>query len=172
MVGKRIKLSRYQFLDSVYESGFSIYISFMNYFSHNFLKINGYTFFMLSTHVLNVYLYLNITLLTSICSITYVPRWFQVRVLILNFSFKNYFSRSALTNYSIHIFLCHQIMFWMPFSNFLMIHFLPLFVKLLAFSLVSNWWPRDDLLPIDSNTLPLCHGRRRTCIHIFIFKFA
>ena len=54
-----------------------------------------------------------------------------------------------------------------------MSHFLPLFVKLLMFLVGFELTTRDDLLSIDSNTLPLCHGRLRTCIVscIFIFKF-
>ena len=55
-----------------------------------------------------------------------------------------------------------------------MSYFLPLFVKLLTFLVGFELTTPDDLLSIDSNTLPLCHGRLRTCIVIciFIFKFA
>ena len=54
-----------------------------------------------------------------------------------------------------------------------MSHFLHLFVKLLTFLVGFELTTRDDLLSIDSNTLPLCHGILRTCvvICIFIFKF-
>ena len=55
-----------------------------------------------------------------------------------------------------------------------MSQFLPLFVKLLMFLVGFELTTRDDLLSVDSNTLPLCHGRLRNCIVIciFILKFA
>ena len=52
-----------------------------------------------------------------------------------------------------------------------MSHFLTLFEKLLTFLVGSELTTRDDLLSVDSNTLPLCHGRLRTYIVICIFMF-
>ena len=72
-----------------------------------------------------------------------------------------------------------QIIFWMPFSSFwmqfnsfLMLHSFPLFLKLLTYLVDFKLTPAD-LLPVDSNTSPLCHGRlgTRIVICIFIFKF-
>ena len=104
----------------------------------------------------------------------------QVRILFLHLSFMNHFSHHVLTNYSIYMFLCQQIIFWisvssflMPFIRFWMLHYLLQFLKLLTYP-VGFEPTTSDLLPVDSNTLPLCHGRLRTCIDIciFIFKFA
>ena len=67
-------------------------------------KIKEYVFFMSSKHVLNVNVYINDTFFTSIYLITYVLRWFQVRVWILHFTFMNHFARYVSTNYSIYIF--------------------------------------------------------------------
>ena len=96
----------------------------------------------------------------------------QVRIEILHLSLMNYLSHHVLTNYSIYVFLCQQIIFWIPFSSFLMLHSLPLFLKLLTY-LVGFELTTADLLPVDSNTLPLCHRRLRIhiVICIFIFKF-
>ena len=51
-----------------------------------------------------------------------------------------------------------------------MLHSLPLFLKLLTHLVGFELTPLD-LLPVDSNTLPLCHGRLGTCIVICIFIF-
>ena len=91
----------------------------------------------------------------------------QVRIQILNLSFMNYLLHHVLTNHSIYIFLCQQIIFWMPFSSFWMLHYFHLFLKLLTF-LVGFELTTVDLLPVDSNTLPLCHGRLLTYIVIYI----
>ena len=92
-------------------------------------------------------------------------------------SFRNYLSNHVLTNYSIHVnrsyleyhlvvFECHA------FSSFWMLHSLHLFLKLITYLVGFELTPAD-LLPVDSNTLPLCHGRLGTCIVIciFVFKF-
>ena len=96
----------------------------------------------------------------------------QVRIQIQHLSFMNYLSHHVLTNYSIYIFLCQHIIFWMPFNSFWMLHSLPLFLKLLTYLVGFELTPAE-LLPVDSNTLPLCQGRLRKCIVIckFIFKF-
>ena len=116
----------------------------------------------------------------------------QVRIQILHLSFMNYSSHHVLTNYSIYIFLCQQIIlwkpfsnFWMPFSNFWMpfshfwmpfcnfwmsfssfwmFHSLPLFFKEALTYIVGFELTTADLLPVDSNTLPLCHRTLRTCV--------
>ena len=95
-----------------------------------------------------------------------------VRIQILHLSFLNYLSHHVLTNYSIYNLSCQQIIFWMPFTRFWILHSLPLFLKLLTY-LVGFELTTSDLLPVDSNTLPLCHGKLGTCIVIciFIFKF-
>ena len=97
----------------------------------------------------------------------------QVRIQILHLYFMYYLARHVLTNYSIYIFLCQQIVFLMPFSSFWMLHSFHLFLKLLITHLVDFKLTTADLVPVDSNTLPLCHGRLRRCIVIciFIFKF-
>ena len=94
----------------------------------------------------------------------------QVRIQILHLSFINYLSHHVLTNYSIYIFLCQQIRFWMPFSSFRMLHSFPLFLKLLTYLVGFELTPAD-LLPVNSDTLPLCHGRLGTCIDICVFIF-
>ena len=94
----------------------------------------------------------------------------QVRIQILHLSFTNYLSHHVLTNYSIYIFLCQEIIFYMSFSSFWMLHSLPLLLKLLTFLVGFELTPAD-LLPADFNTLPLCHGRLGTCIVICIFIF-
>ena len=101
----------------------------------------------------------------------------QVRIQILHLSFTNYLSHHVFTNHSIYILLCQQIIFLMPFSNFWMtfgsfwmLHSLPLFLKLLTY-LVGFELTISDLLPVDSNTLPLCHGRLGTCIVICVFIY-
>ena len=88
----------------------------------------------------------------------------QVRIQILHLSFMNYLSH--------HVLPCQQIIFWMSFSNFRMLHSIPLFLKLLTY-LVGFELTISDLLLVDFNTLPLCHGRLGTwvVICIFIFKF-
>ena len=100
--------------------------------------------------------------------------WTQVRIPILHLSFMHHIFTLCFNQLQYLHFLYHQIMLWMLFRSFLC-HISYLYMwNYLRSSLVSNWWQRDDLLPIDSNTLPLCHGRLRTCIVIciFIFKFA
>ena len=54
-----------------------------------------------------------------------------------------------------------------------MLHSLPLFLKLFTYLVGFELTPAD-LLPVDSNTLPLSHGRLGTCIIIciFIFKYS
>ena len=95
---------------------------------------------------------------------------FQTQVRFhLHLSFMNYLSHHVLTNYTICVnrsyFECHLVAFecYIP---------IPLFFKLRTY-LVSFELTPADLLPVDSNTLPLCHGRLGTCIVIciFIFKF-
>ena len=84
------------------------------------------------------------------------------------------FSHYVLTNCRIYISYFIRSCCECYLAVFHMSHFLPLFVKLLMFLVGFELTTLDDLLSIDSNTLPLCHGRLRTCIVIciFIFKFA
>ena len=100
--------------------------------------------------------------------------WPQVLILILHLSCMHHIFTLHFNQLQYLHFLCHQVMLWMLFSSFYMSHFLPLFVKLLTFIVGFELTTRDDFLSVDSNTLPLCHGRLRTCIFIciFIFKFA
>ena len=106
----------------------------------------------------------------SLCPVygTRFQTW--VRIQILHLFFMNYLSHHELTNYNIYIFLCQQIIFWMPFSSFWVLHSFPLFLKLLTHVVGFELTPAD-FLPVDSNTLPLCHGRLGTCIVICIFIF-
>ena len=91
------------------------------------------------------------------------------------------FSHYVLTNCSIYIsYVIRSCCECYYLAAFHISHFLPLFVKLPTFIVL---WPtflvgfelttRDDLLSVDSDTVPLSHGRPRTCIviWIFIFKF-
>ena len=52
-----------------------------------------------------------------------------------------------------------------------MSHFLPLFVKLLTFLVGFELTTRDDLLSIDSNTLPLCHCATGDYGHVLLFVY-
>ena len=93
-------------------------------------------FFMLSKHVLNViycFKFLNVTFLTSICLVNYIYRWFLFRILILHFSYMNNFSHYVLCFNQLQYlyFIYHQIVFWMWIGWLLMLHFFPLYVKLL-----------------------------------------
>ena len=99
--------------------------------------------------------------------------WMQVRIQVLHLSFMHHISHYVLTNCSIYISYVIRSCYACYLAVFHMSHFFPLFVKLLTFLVGFELTTRDDLLSIDSNTLPLCHGRLRTCIVIciFIFKF-
>ena len=82
------------------------------------------------------------------------------------------FSQYALTNCSIYISYFIRSCCEYYLAVFHMSHFLTLFVKLLTFFLVGfELKTLDDLLSIESNPLPLCHGRLRTRIVICIFMF-
>ena len=96
--------------------------------------------------------------------------WTHVRILFLHLTFMPHIFTVCFNQLQYLHFACQQIML---FSSFLMSHFLPLFVKLLTFLVGFKLTTRDDLLSIDSNTLPLCHGKLKTyfAICIFIFKF-
>ena len=89
----------------------------------------------------------------------------QVRIQILHLSLCIIFSRSIYISYFIRS-CCEYYL-----TVFHMSHFLTLFVKLLTLIVGFKLTTRDDLLSIDSNTLPMCHGRLRTCIVICIFMF-
>ena len=92
----------------------------------------------------------------------------QVRILILHLSFMNNFSHYIFTSYNIYIIYVIRSCFECHLTVFYMSHFLPLFVKLLTFLVGFELTTRDDLLSVDSNTLPLCHGRLWTCFVICI----
>ena len=96
--------------------------------------------------------------------------WTQIRILILHLSFLPH----SFTNCNIYISYVIRSCWECYLAVFYKSHFLPLFVKLLMLLVGFELTTRDDFLSIDSNTLPLCHGRLRTCIVIciFMFKFA
>ena len=98
-------------------------------------------FLMSSKHVLNVNMYLDVKFLATVCLIAYVLRWFQVRVLILHFSFMNHFS----------IFRFNQLQYLYSFmssdhvlyviQNFFNVTFL---TSIIEFTYVPRWFRTDD----------------------------
>ena len=91
----------------------------------------------------------------------------QVRILILHLSFINHFFTLCFNQLQYLHFLCYQVMLWMLFSSFSYVTFV---TSICEITYILRGFRTDDrgdyLLPIDSNTLPLCHRRLWTCIFL------